>query len=439
MGRLLSELRRRMMSQEKVMLVIGRFAFLMKFKLSTLSSLLTLNDSASHGGRITISDLKSAFEIADVDDDGILSLEEAMEAMTMALSGTTFNGVQMLRSALLLEEDVVFNKDVNLTILELSLLCARGLKHEDLGMNMSAYSMIQISLDSIVSNCFQDWAEMVLHENNKYLFDSMRKNASYSTNDITTPTVDNIMVSSSIIGYLLNAATIFNNNICPADSLPPHKDHCDINLCHVIRRAIILHSLSSLLSTCQARASTLQELSADASETHHNVSWIQLLLDTEFIHYCYFQRNDVLVQECKQEGNHFQQINDLMTNIRTNLGSKEEISFSSLKILQAILPSYDLYLTSLFGEEDTEAKTVLSLSEPSHSTSTSNTTNNICITPIPSSKRFVLLSVQELNRQLLELQLVKKDYAGVKKDDGAGAPSSTDGKSGWFLNMLKKK
>merc|ERR1712192_137842 len=100
------------------------------------------------------------------------------------------------------------------TILELSLLCARGLKHEDLGKSLSAHSMIQTSLDSIVSTCFHDWAQMVLKDNNTCLTDSMihsyKHSSTYNTTSKDLSTAQ--MVSFPIIGYLLNAATILNNN-----------------------------------------------------------------------------------------------------------------------------------------------------------------------------------------------------------------------------------
>jgi hypothetical protein len=95
-------------------LILGRLCFLLKFRLTSLPILLDPNSSPaiiaskSRGkvGMISIVELQSAFEIADVDDDGLITFEEAMEAMEGAFSGTHFHGAEMVRETMLLSSGV---------------------------------------------------------------------------------------------------------------------------------------------------------------------------------------------------------------------------------------------------------------------------------------------------------------------------------------------
>jgi hypothetical protein len=183
MGRLLSELRRMLLlpdRSEAIMdLIVGRLCHLLKFRLTALPTLLDPNSSPAviHGtsGMISLLELSSAFDLADDNDDGLITFQEAMEAVDSAFSGTQFHGAEMVRETLLLpaggEKDrsaagvgtknpkAVTPQDVTLN--ELTLLLARGLRHENSG-NGSALGTIQESLDDIITTSFGKWAKEAL-------------------------------------------------------------------------------------------------------------------------------------------------------------------------------------------------------------------------------------------------------------------------------------
>jgi hypothetical protein len=56
-------------------------------------------------GMISFVDLQSAFELADDNKDGMITFEEAMEAVESAFSCTPFHGAEMVRETLLLLAD----------------------------------------------------------------------------------------------------------------------------------------------------------------------------------------------------------------------------------------------------------------------------------------------------------------------------------------------
>jgi len=405
MGRLLSELRCRMTDQQKVMLVIGRFAFLFHLsilQLSTLPKLLSESVPVTGSSRITLQDLLSSFQIADIDDDGNLSIEEAMEAMNMAFTGTTFNGQQMLKSALLLEDEY-HQTHVNLTFLELALLSARGLRHEPSDHEHSALNMIQTSLEQIYKACFQKWSEMALHKFDTLFMEQMEHAQPQST------------VSSHIIGYLLNAVVIFNATVCPADSLPPCIQNADVvvpSLCTVIRNAILKQSLHSIYHVYE------KVLSSKDAPT--DSFYRQIFIDISFVEYCYFQRNSFNHTACQQSHS---LLNDLLNRVRSHLLQDT---------LDDTLPNIsccDLWLNTLFGEDSNASnQDILSDTIP---------TRNF-LQPISSSKRFLCLPVQEVNRQLMELQLLRKNEFHKKDDAAVSSSANSDGKS-WFGGFKSMK
>jgi len=149
MGRLLNELRRMLFDtqerdQEKndatKEIIVGRLAYLLQFKLESLKVLLDPKcaPSMTSGTMITLQELQSSFDIEDVDDDGLVSFNDAIEAMTGAFSGTQFNGADIIRTTLFVSSNLQNKEDIVLTtnhphqnfnILELGLLIAKGLKH----------------------------------------------------------------------------------------------------------------------------------------------------------------------------------------------------------------------------------------------------------------------------------------------------------------------
>ncbi|KAK1749000.1 proteasome subunit beta type-5 [Skeletonema marinoi] len=116
MGRLLNELRRMLLVKQKEEdaikeLIVGRLCHLLKFRLASLPNLLDPKSSPAvlaglgggkSTGMISLMELSSSFDLADDDDDGLISIEEAMEAMESAFSGTHFDGAEMVRDTLLL-------------------------------------------------------------------------------------------------------------------------------------------------------------------------------------------------------------------------------------------------------------------------------------------------------------------------------------------------
>ncbi|KAL3945849.1 MAG: hypothetical protein SGBAC_000121, partial [Bacillariaceae sp.] len=183
LGRLLSELRRMLLLQDKsqavMNLIVGRLCHLLKYRLTALPTLLDPNSSpavlAGTSGMISLLELSSAFELADDNDDGLITFQEAFEAVDSAFSGTQHHGAAMVRETLLLPA-VGEKKDAapaslgvnakacmpqDVTLSELTLLLARGLRHEQSGEH-SALGTIQESLDAIISDSFSKWAKEVL-------------------------------------------------------------------------------------------------------------------------------------------------------------------------------------------------------------------------------------------------------------------------------------
>lgn len=228
MGRLLNELRRMLSTSSSdgnghdatKELVVGRLCHLLKFRLRSLPALLDPKSSPAvlgssqktsnltstpsgfggvgSGGMITLLELRSSFELSDDDDDGLISFDEAMEAMESAFSGTHFHGAEMVRDTLLLTSssdgtnvNTAANKEKggvagvigtdsdvssgppDVTLSELALLSARGLRHDASGP-YSALGTVQSSLDDLVNQCFRTWARAALSESLR-AFDSTLK------------------------------------------------------------------------------------------------------------------------------------------------------------------------------------------------------------------------------------------------------------------------
>ena len=304
MGRLLNELRRMLPSRDSqggtgkdedatTELIVGRLCHLLKFRLTSLPTLLdpanspsAIASSASRNAAasgtsksssmgisrgeklsmITLADLTSAFELADDDDDGLISLDEAMEAMESAFSGTSFRGAEMVRQTLLLiskgvdgvgkgggpvEDNGSNSSPRNVTLSELLLLSSRGLRHTPYGPE-SALGTIQRSLDVAAVGCLASWAGAALQP----ALSAFRSGAvslmdlaasagndewrrlhglPYKTGgdiagvegtpaDAAQGTRDNAFVSgvsSHVTAYLLSLASTFHQSVCPSDSLPP--------------------------------------------------------------------------------------------------------------------------------------------------------------------------------------------------------------------------
>lgn len=276
-------------------LIVGRLCHLLKFRLKSLPTLLDPMSSPailaagslggggtgslkSSSGMITLVELSGSFDLADDDDDGLISFDEAMEAMESAFSGTHFHGAEMVRDTLLLSHSpasgvitgvgktsysassgVSFNSpssimrrisSPNVTLSELALLSARGLLHDASG-RQSALGTVQSSLDDIVHRCFQKWARTALSPPLMLFSRTLRERIrlALTVSDMEwkqlnglVEKVDDVLVkekcepkgnvrsertmvvgevSPYVVSYMLAVANFLNRSVCPADSLPP--------------------------------------------------------------------------------------------------------------------------------------------------------------------------------------------------------------------------
>ena len=364
MGRLLNELRRMLAKtasdDDEVAtkeLILGRLCYLLKFRLTSLPTLLDPNSSpaviaSKSGGKvgmITIVELQSAFEISDVDDDGVITYEESLEAMEGAFSGTHFHGAEMVRETMLLSSgsDAVDMKGTNasrtLTLSELALLSARGLRHAVSGSE-SALGTIQRMLDGIVDTCLAKWAGAALSPSiNAFMSeyeqfvstasvipDSEWKRlhlfSSSSEEDLLQQEIGDALgdgetdldsesdgktqigsVSSFLVTFFMSITCILNQSVAPSDSMQPFS-----SLSYAVAMGIESPSenmtMMKLLRSCLVRESLLSlsksihmaSLGNIDDETNpedsalskcSSSSLVQMLMDVSFIRSCYFDLN----------------------------------------------------------------------------------------------------------------------------------------------------
>jgi hypothetical protein len=189
--------------------------------------------------------LQSSFELVDHDEDGLITFEEAMEAAESAFAGTHFQGADMVRETLLLSTEGKESKTngrgtgkdaSSITLGELALLTARGLRHEKVGPE-SALGLLQQSLDGIVVGCFQKWSKSALLPALASFDDSLsdyfvtlktvedveweRTYGSVNGANGTDVGLDSKFVSPYVISIFLECACILNRNVCPSDSFSP--------------------------------------------------------------------------------------------------------------------------------------------------------------------------------------------------------------------------
>lgn len=391
MGRLLNELRRMLdtIIQNKMAdgsgteedatteLIVGRLCHLLKFRLSCLPTLLDSSSSPAvmaaavgqKSGMISLAELRSSFEIADDDDDGLISVEEAEEAAESAFSGTSFKGAEMVKDTLLLSasskssvlgggiEDGI--DDVaksalkrNVTLSELVLLSARGLRHDKSGPE-SALGTIQRSLDDIVSTCFAKWSRIILGpalNDFKTIFERRMVTATTTSDkewrrlnnllkdgeeteyrvaiktkpfeelpDLSRPPVPMVgNVSAHVSAFLLAVASALNQNVCPSDSLPPvpSVDHARLmgmalsgdgdndepipNMMQIIRSALLEEAVTSITTSLLSMIKK-EDFSEDVADDGtpskppltlcSTSALLQLQLDVTFIAHSFFDRN----------------------------------------------------------------------------------------------------------------------------------------------------
>lgn len=562
MGRLLNELRRMLVvigsddygkgrrmdegnekkEQEDAtkVLIIGRLCHLLKFRLKSLPTLLDPKSSPavilaaglgvgggkSHSGMITLMELSSSFDLADDDDDGLISFDEAMEAMESAFSGTHFHGAEMVRDTLLLAHssapgaagvvgDGISSSGVpnggtyastsnkstpqNVTLSELALLSARGLRHAASG-HESALGTVQSSLDDIVDRCFKDWARAALSPPLKSFATTLResmgvastvsdmewrrlhglidkeddvllKEISESDGGLTQGTTSIVgEVSPHVVSYLLAVAGVLNRSVCPADSLPPvpsleyaealgisstsdtETNETEIpNMMVTIRGSLLGEALASISQSLQQ--GILHTSDDDAApddddgilKKYAPSSLIQLGMDVKFIHKCFFERNQhgfLLTSDVINDSR------DIMVSLITSISNDALRDGSPINIAiserhSQVFKSCDLFLSSLFGE-DTDDKFSSSTSATTNGgiSSALSSSQSFMLNPLPSSRRFILLPIQA-EKSLTELQLRgkygKKQEDKTSSKDGTSSGNAMGSGFGFLSSMLSTK
>jgi Vps51/Vps67 len=486
LGRLICEVRRLAFAESKAQsdaakqLIIGRLCYLLKFRLTSLPTLLSSESSPATMlgtfGMIHSIDLKSAFELADHDEDGLITFEEAMEAVESAFAGTPFHGAEMVRETLLLSADGKESKSSNLgssssvTIGELSLLTARGLRHETTGPE-SALGTFQHALDGIVAGCIAKWSSSALSGAcdtfGKSLQDFMV--TSYNVDDdewcrmfaAADDMNESIAernqkgVSPFLVGIFLECAIVLSRNTCPSDSLPPipTKEYATslgmdavgrkvTTLTNTMRRTLLAHTVSFVVSRLNGELHQPGQNFSSACQS----SAIQLHADVTFLQRCVLKittgrANDGTVEEEGAESiSSFQDSLLKLENFLKEMGSlHSDVSFigSTNAKHQQVLESSDQFFSSLFGRApESNFSPVVDL------TGTTIGTSTLFHLPLNSTRRFTVLPVQA-DRSLNDIQLrgaytKEKEQAAAEKQEQASGNVMSSG-FGFFSSMLKKK
>ena len=525
MGRLVCELRRMLFrkssseSHATKEFIVGRLCHLLKFRLTSLPTLLNPNSSpaallsgGSTSAMITLYELQSAFELADDNDDGLITFEEAMESVDSAFSGTQFHGAEMVRETLLLgtkgEEAPSASSGnlaapTNVTLNELTLLSARGLRHESSGPN-SALGTIQSSLDDIISSCFSEWASVALASSNDSFrsglysfldaacstdeaewqrthypseasgslqeFDTTLFGGDMGTGTLSDPTVEN--VSPYVTGYIESISSIISRSVCPSDSLNPVPSieyaatlgitvdqHAEIpSLMDTIRWAVIGTSVKCV--ACVANEEITGALAAKSGSTddsqRHSLkqsspsALIQLDVDLGFLLLCFFTRNRRGFGHGDEDAIEAGRLS--LSKISATVDQLLRKSYSGdISALRPaieekhrhILEVCDLFLSALFGEDAAGRSLVGDVgADVSLAIPTGGGRSaSLFQPPLPSSRRFVLLPIQSVDHSISELQ--RRGKIGKDKDVGSERQEAGSGVIGsglgFFSSMLKKK
>ncbi|KAL7521579.1 hypothetical protein ACHAWX_006256 [Stephanocyclus meneghinianus] len=547
MGRLLNELRRMLLVKQAGTeeenpareLIVGRLCHLLKFRLKTLPTLLDPKSSPAvlaagigggkSTGMITRFELGSSFDLADDDDDGLISFDEAMEAMESAFSGTHFHGAEMVRDTLLLSQSSSVTAGMggalssgasipvansskksapkNVTLSELALLSARGLRHDASGPE-SALGTVQSSLDDIVRRCFKEWARAALSPSLKSFTNTLhdRISVACSVSDMEWRRLHSLLdkeddvllkeitslktdanklkpkqtvvgqVSPHVVSYILSLAAVLNRSVCPADSLPPvpsleyaqalgialaEKEEVP-NMMFTIRGSLLGEALTSLSHTLKQEiiiSSGDDGNSSPDANTKLNKcspsSLIQLLMDVKFINRCFFERNHLsFLDEFGDSSNNY--VNDsreIMDSVSEQLSKCVKLAVvdgasidSAIRERHArVFSTCDLFLSSLFGEDDSsdssssQNELTSGFGRTSYLSASSDST--FILNPLASSRRFVLLPIQA--EKLTELQLRGK-YGKKAQEEKTSSVATTSGNAlgtgfGFLSSMLSTK
>lgn len=482
MGRLICELRRMLLISDTYdavkHLIVGRLCHLLKFRLTVLPTLLNPNSSPAvlHGtsGMISLMELSSAFDLADDNDDGLITFQEAMEAVDSAFSGTQFHGAEMVRETLLLptscDNDLCINVSAgsdtvtpqDVTLNELILLLARGLRHETSG-ERSALGTIQDSLDNMMTTCFNKWAQEVLRSSRSRLSTQVQRFVEVACTSSeqeyqrlfcssemvasTSPVVSN--VSPPFIAFLQEVSFALNRSVCPSDSLLPVPsvefamsmgvEGTQIpRIIDLIRWALLNQGLEASVAVIMDHVGpTLQAGASLAMKDSGPTAIAQLKNDISFFHTCFLTTNRYgfgkggMEEPAKADLQKLTKTLDILVRRVCDMSTLQDIEDKHKYVLEVC----ELFFSSLFGEDTTSS---LPMGDVGGSTSHSGTTP-LFHQPLQSSCRFPLLPIQA-DRTLSGVQARGK-YKEKEETDhrsetiGGGAVRAG---LGFFSNMLKK-
>jgi len=516
--------------------LVGRLCHLLQFRLTSLPTLLDPQHSPAKntslvGNMITLVELSSAFDLADDNEDGLITFEEAMEAVDSAFSGTSFRGAGMIHETLLLEatttaasssttdqkdgtvtttttpSNALLNCDV--TLRELTLLSARGLRHS---ASQSALGTIQSSLNDIIEACFFKWAKATISSQTlkkgfqQYLavtsdeaewqriyspihtsmaampdfatyLESNKSDDNPPTEEPPSPRIGS--VSPHVAGYLLSVSSTLNRSVCPADNLESNcrdtvstntknTDSEMVSLTTIIRISLLqqaLYSVSQFLPSC---LQPYLEGNTTMSNTNFHCcasALIQCKLDCSYLELCLLERNKYGFQWRTDDDNNEDGDNEMngivttdtrkkfdeagcctvLTKLRNELDHAIQQVWVSSTLQTTIRERHhqsweasELYLTSLLGTESFPIEEYNSTTT-SAAVLSSTTSNSSWQTPLPSSRRFLLLSIPT-DRSLSELQRRKIHNSNAKSREDKEKPRSGGfGGLGFFSSMLQQK
>jgi len=501
MGRLICELRRMVYRKEQEThnrkdatnngdsfdatkdLIVGRLCFLLKFRLTSLPTLLDPSSSpaAMHSttGMISYVDIQSAFELADINEDGLITFDEAMETVESAFSGTRFRGAEMVRETLLLpssdqSSSAASSTDMakNVTLMELTLLAARGLRHDASGYG-SALGAVQYALDDIVQNCFGEWSAAATKSSTEALAvrhteflrtacsvadaEWQRLYPADATSPLTvSPNPVVYRVSPYVVCYFLDVSSLLNRTTCPSDSLSPvpsmayaaslgivaDRKESILTLADNLRWALLRRSLQSISSILGSELDSLDGIDGAIS------ALAQYHLDTSFLKNCFFERNQYGFGSRESETDSVTDMRDTLDKClsRSDLLLREKSDRNAFQQLCSTFPEWinhvytvsDLSFSSLLGEALAGTVSAAGVLDVGIGKSSAVA---LYEAPLPSSRRFVLLPVQA-DRSLSEIQLRNK-YAKEKEATSSNrhepvGPTVLKTGLGLFSSMLKR-
>ena len=444
-----------------------------------------------------------------------------MDVVDSAFSGTPFQGSNIVRETLLLSSSssntnsttnssgdhdpssimnsggATTKKNATVTFHELTLVTARGLRHETNENGGGAFQAVQHSLDDIIFMCFQYWSKLSLYHSahtfqNKYndliecattVPDQEWQRMMGMTNDVgsasnSSSSIDRACrgVSPSVVAYILHIGSILNSNIAPSDCLSPVP-----NLEHATSLGITISPTNTMVPTFMEMirwslldeslhtiSSTLHELLANNNNTRLGQcgvsALIQFYIDVTFIKTCYVDRNrsgfnmrNEMVNRRRAESLQNldtilkKQIEPLIVFHKDNVQGIEimkTVSNVNTETQYRIFEMSDLFVSSLFGTPTTGGE---SSSTVSDSIVSSVMSEPMFPLPLPSARRFVLLPVQ-IDRSLSDIQGLQNKYnkeepsSNVAMDgrttnnhDAYHSSNVISGGLGFLSSMLKTK